>query len=541
MIMNKSNGMKTLSHLGYLAAGVALSAFVGMASVQAATPADTLVLGWTFDDMITLDPAESFELSTGEILGNTYDRLLRLDPNDAAKVVGDIAESWDVSEDGLTYTFKIREGQKFASGNPLTAEDVAYSLVRAVKIDKSPSFILTQFGFTADNVEEKVKATDANTLVITVDQSYAPSFVLNCLTADVASVVDKKLVEENAKDGDYGYGWLKTNYAGSGPMSIRDWRANEIVVLERNDNYRGDKALLQRVMYRYVKESATQRLMLEKGDIDVARNLEPGDIDAAAKTDGISLTASPKGTVYYFSLNQKNETLAKPEVREALKYLVDYDAIESTLVKHIGVQHQTFLPKGLLGASDEKPYKLDVAKAKELLEKAGLKDGFNISMDVRSSQPVTGIAESIQQTFAQAGVKMEIIPGDGKQTLTKYRARKHDLYIGQWGTDYWDPNTNADTFASNPDNGDDASAKTLAWRNAWDIPELTKETKAAVLERDTEKRTQMYLDLQKKLLDDGPFVVLFQQTEVAAYRNNIENYKLGVTFTTNSVFNVSKK
>jgi peptide/nickel transport system substrate-binding protein len=162
-------------------------------------------------------------------------------------------------------------------------------------------------------------------------------------------------------------------------------------------------------------------------------------------------------------------------------------------------------------------------------------------MDVRSSQPVTGIAESIQQTFAQAGVKMEIIPGDGKQTLTKYRARKHDLYIGQWGTDYWDPNTNADTFASNPDNADDASAKTLAWRNAWDIPELTKETKAAVLERDTEKRAQMYLDLQKKLLDDGPFVVLFQQTEVAAYRNNVENYKLGVTFTTNSVYNVSKK
>lgn len=540
-MIKKSDGIKTLNRFAYLAAGAALSVFVSAAAVQAATPADTLVLGWTFDDMITLDPAESFELSTGEILGNSYDRLLRLDPNDASKVIGDIAESWEVSEDGLTYTFKIREGQKFASGNPLTAEDVAYSLIRAVKIDKSPSFILTQFGFKADNVEEKIKATDANTLVITVDQSYAPSFVLNCLTADVASVVDKKLVEENAKDGDYGYGWLKTNYAGSGPMIIRDWRANEIVVLERNDNYRGDKSPLKRAIYRYVKESATQRLMLEKGDIDVARNLEPGDIDAIAKTEGVSLSSAPKGTVYYFSLNQKNETLAKPEVREALKYLVDYSAIESTLIKHIGVQHQTFLPKGLLGASDEKPYKLDVAKAKELLEKAGLKDGFSITMDVRSSQPVTGIAESIQQTFAQAGVKMEIIPGDGKQTLTKYRARKHDLYIGQWGTDYWDPNTNADTFASNPDNKDDASAKTLAWRNAWDIPELTKETKAAVLERDTAKREQMYIDLQKKLLDDGPFVILFQQTEVAAYRNNVENYKLGVTFTTNSVYNVSKK
>lgn len=540
-MIKKSDGIKVLNRFGLLAAGAALSAFVSVAAVQAATPADTLVLAWTFDDMITLDPAESFELSAGEVLGNTYDRLLRLDPNDPSKVIGDIAESWDVSEDGLTYTFKIREGQKFASGNPLTAEDVAYSLIRAVKIDKSPSFILTQFGLKADNVEEKIKATDANTLVITVDQSYAPSFVLNCLTADVAAVVDKKLVEENAKDGDYGYGWLKTNYAGSGPMKIRDWRANEIIVLERNDNYRGEKSPLQRAIYRYVKESATQRLMLEKGDIDIARNLEPGDIDAIAKVAGVTVTSAPKGTVYYFSLNQKNETLAKPEVREALKYLVDYDAIGSTLIKNIGEPHQTFLPKGLLGSSDEKPYKLDVAKAKELLEKAGLKDGFTISMDVRSSQPVTGIAESIQQTFAQAGIKMDIIPGDGKQTLTKYRARKHDLYIGQWGTDYWDPNTNADTFASNPDNSDDASAKTLAWRNAWDIPELTKETKAAVLERDTAKRTEMYHNLQKKLLDDGPFVILFQQTEVAAHRDNVENYKLGATFSDNAVYNVSKK
>lgn len=541
IMTKKSDGVKVLNRLSLLAAGAALSAFVSVAAVQAATPADTLVLAWTFDDMITLDPAESFELSAGEVLGNTYDRLLRLDPNDASKVVPDIAESWEVSDDGLNYTFKIREGQKFASGNPLTAEDVAYSLIRAVKIDKSPSFILTQFGLTADNVQEKIKAIDPNTLVITVDQSYAPSFVLNCLTADVAAVVDKKLVEENAKDGDYGYGWLKTNYAGSGPMKIRDWRANEIIVLERNDNYRGEKSPLQRAIYRYVKESATQRLMLEKGDIDIARNLEPGDIDAIAKVDGISVTSAPKGTVYYFSLNQKNDILAKPEVREAMKYLVDYDAIGATLIKNIGEPHQTFLPKGLLGSSDEKPYKLDVAKAKELLEKAGLKDGFTISMDVRSSQPVTGIAESIQQTFGQAGIKMEIIPGDGKTTLTKYRARKHDLYIGQWGTDYWDPNTNADTFASNPNNADDASAKTLAWRNAWDIPELTKETKAAVLERDSAKRTEMYHNLQKKLLDDGPFVILFQQTEVAAHRDNVKNYKLGATFSDNAVYNVSKK
>jgi hypothetical protein len=97
---------------------------------------------------------------------------------------------------------------------------------------------------------------------------------------------------------------------------------------------------------------------------------------------------------------------------------------------------------------------------------------------------VQGITEAFQQTAKRAGINIEIIPGDGKQTLTKYRARQHDMYIGQWGADYWDPHTNADTFARNPDNSDDAKSKPLAWRNAWDIPELTKQADAAVLERD---------------------------------------------------------
>ncbi|MDA4630124.1 ABC transporter substrate-binding protein, partial [Escherichia coli] len=113
----------------------------------------------------------------GEINGNTYDKLVRLDINDPSKIIPDVAESWTVSDDGLTYTFKLKPGLKFASGNPLTAEDVAYSFERAIKIDKSPAFILTQFGLKPDNITEKAKATDPSTFVFTVDQPYAPSFV----------------------------------------------------------------------------------------------------------------------------------------------------------------------------------------------------------------------------------------------------------------------------------------------------------------------------------------------------------------------------
>ncbi|MFK0334136.1 ABC transporter substrate-binding protein [Rhizobium sp. NPDC090275] len=535
-----------------LSAGAALSILMMAAPAAfAETPKDTLVEGFAIDDIITMDPGEAFELSTAEMTSNTYSLLVRLDMADTSKVKGDLAESWTVSDDGLTYTFKLKPGMKFASGNPITAEDVAWSFERAVKLDKSPAFIITQFGITGDNVTEKAKATDENTFTFTVDKPYAPSFVLNCLTATVASVVDKKLVLDHVKpvtpsadykyDNDFGNEWLKTGYAGSGAFKLREWRANEVVVLERNDNYYGEKAKLARVIYRFMKESSAQRLALEAGDIDIARNLEPGDLDAVAKNTDLASESAPKGTVYFISLNSKNENLKKPEVQEAFKYLVDYDAIGATLIKGIGEIHQTFLPKGQLGALDENPYKFDVAKAKELLAKAGLKDGFSVTIDVRNTQPVTGIAESIQQSVAQAGIKMEIIPGDGKQTLTKFRARTHDIYIGQWGSDYFDPNSNADTFTSNPDNSDAGTVKTLAWRNTFEAPELDKEAKAALLERDNDKRAAMYQDIQKKYLANSPFVFIFQQTEVAGYRRGVTNFKLGPSFDTNYVGMIGKE
>src|SRR5450830_1643573 len=135
------------------AAAIAIAAaFALPASVLAATPKDTLVVAWAMDDIITMDPGETFEISTGEIMGNSYDRLIRYDVNDPSKLVADLAKSWSVSADGKTYSFELKPGLKFASGNALSDEDAVFSLQRAVILDKAPAFILTQFGFTKDNV-----------------------------------------------------------------------------------------------------------------------------------------------------------------------------------------------------------------------------------------------------------------------------------------------------------------------------------------------------------------------------------------------------
>ncbi len=522
--------------------GTLVALMTGAASFSfAATPPDTLVQAFAFDDTVSLDPAEVFELAPSEFIGNSYERITGYNPNNPAEIFGVVAESWKISEDGKTFTFKVREGKKFASGNPLTAEDVVFSLQRVIMLNKSPAFIIDQFGLTKDNIKEKVKQTGPYEFTFETDKAYAPSFVLLCLSSTPAAVVDKKLVLQNEKQGDLGYNWLKTHYAGSGPFTIRDWKPNEVLVMERNPHY-PEKAPLSRIVYRMVKEAATQRLLLEKGDIDIARNLSAEDIDAVAKNDALAINKGRKGTIWYLGLNTQNPVLANPDVREALKYLVDYQAISDTILKHQTEVQQYFLPQGFLGALKDTPYKFDLKKAKELLTKAGYPDGFSITIDSRSIPRSMGTSQAIQQSFAQAGIKLEIIPGDSKQTLTRYRARKHDIYLGDWGVDYPDPHTNASTFALNDDNSEDTKVKTLAWRNSWQPgPTITAEVRAAVEEKDTAKRKAMYEKIQKEVTASGPFVLMFQQTEVWAKRKNVSGEVIGPGAEMNRLDQISKK
>lgn len=525
-----------------LALGAALLALaVGGGPSRAATPQDGLVMADFIDDMISLDPAEVFEFSAAEAQAQIYDRLVTYPPDNVADLRGLVAESWSVSDDGKVVTFKIRPGITFHSGNPLTAEDAAFSLQRVVKLNLSPGFILTQFGFTPENMAETIKATDERTLVLTLDKPYAPTFLLYCLTAGVGSVVDKRLVLEHEKDGDLGHAWLKTNSAGSGPFKLRAWKPNESITYDANPDYWQGAPKFRRVVTRHIPESATQRLLLEKGDVDVARKLSPEDLAAVAANDEIEVVRAPKGTLWYMGFNQKNQYLAKPEVREALKWLVDYDALVGTIMKGKGEVHQTFLPKGFLGAVDDKPYRFDLAKGKELLAKAGLPDGFKVTMTARNNSPTKDLAQAVQASWAQAGVRVEIIPGDEKQNLTVYRARQHDIYLGRWGVDYQDPHTNAETFASNPDNADDAKSKPLAWRNAWDIPEMTKATYAATLERDADRRAATYEGSQREHLEVSPFVIFAQEIETPAVRKEVKGLIWGPSFDDNKYWQGSKE
>jgi peptide/nickel transport system substrate-binding protein len=175
----------------------------------------------------------------------------------------------------------------------------------------------------------------------------------------------------------------------------------------------------------------------------------------------------------------------------------------------------------------DKPFKKDVAKAKALLAEAGLPDGFTVSMDFYSVAPFGDIAQAVQADLAAIGIKLNLLPGEQKQVITKTRARTHQLALLNWGTDYFDPNSNSQAFCENPDDSNDSKLKILAWRSHFVDKELNDMSLAASKELDAAKRIAMYKDMQVKFANRAPFVMMLQKIASAAMPKGVTGFEIG--------------
>jgi peptide/nickel transport system substrate-binding protein len=505
-------------------AGAPILASAGRAT--AATPRDLIVMAKQIDDIISFDPAESYEFSNNEVDGNVYRRLVAPDHTDSNKVVGDAAASWTVSPDGKVFTFTLKPDVIFPSGKAATAEDAAFSLQRVVKLNKTPGFIITQFGFTKDNVDTLIKATDPQTLHLELPTAQSTSFVLFCLSANVGSIVEKATVLANEANGDLGNAWMKTHSAGAGGYQLTSYAASDHVIIDVNP-HSGIKTDSRRIIIRHVADPSAQLLMLQKGDADIVRNLTPDQLKTIGGNPDFHVTASPQSSQIYIALNQDVPELAKPQVCQAVKWAIDYDAIATNITPNSYVVSQSFLPAGLPGALTDKPFHRDVAKAKALLAEAGLPDGFAITMDCPSVQPYADIAQAVQADLAAVGIEVNLLVGDTKQVITKTRARQHQMAMLYWGTDYFDPNSNAQAFCANPDDSDASKLKILAWRSHFADPELTAMVEAAAKELDSAKRVAMYQQMQRLSQQRAPFVMMLQAISSAVQAKGVSGFVIG--------------
>lgn len=487
--------MRLRSILSAMAIG-ALLATAAMAPARAETPADQLIVGLSMANILSMDPGQSGSAEADMIRANLYDRLVQADAADLS-IQPQLASEWSVSEDGRVISFTIREGATFQSGNPVTADDVVWSFRRLIDEDMAGGTRLRSLGFLPENSTETIRTPGPGKVELEMNEAIDPDIMLYLLAENSFAIIDSKLAMQNETDGDQGGTWLATNSAGSGPYSLSRWEPSTIVLLQRNDNYWDGAGKMSRIVFRHMPESQTQRLSLERGDVDMALQVSSSDLDALALRDDVEIAYVPDGGFYFWAVSLEHEHFRDERVREAIRHLVDYEGINNTVLKHYGTLWQGPLAPNRPNALPSPGWELDVDYAKELLAEAGFPNGFDTTLRVLSDAPFLDIATAVQATLAQGGIRAEIISGGGSVVYDKMRERDFDMVVGRGGLTTPHPDAMSNIMF-NPDNSPEAKLLSNAsWRTSAFNPSLNLLLATARSERDPELSKVYYEDAQR--------------------------------------------
>lgn len=501
--------------------------------IALATEPDILVIGMDTSDSVSLDPAQAYEFSSCMAVFALYDQLVAPKEDDYSVIEPSLAESWSISADGKTWTFKLRKDVTFHSGNTMTADDVVWSFKRLVYLDMAPDWVVLQFGLT----EEGIKKIDDYTVSLTFDDAYAEFLILSCLTFTVGSVLDSKKAMENEQttdaypDGDMGNTWLNDHDAGSGPFSLDHWDKLVEIVMLTNENWWKMTPKIKKVIYKDIGEPSVQLMQLQEGDIDIAWDLETDQINQIRGTEGIRIQWTPQFNVDYLCMNMyKFEPFRDERVRDAVRWSIDYDGIINEILQGGAIKGQTFLPEGMLGHNPAMPYYRDVDKAKALLAEAGYPNGFDVELICPNTWPANDISVKIAYDLAAVGIRVTVTQMVSGEMYQVYRAQNHEMLWGGWGADYPDPDANAKPFGHCETNADTAKIRQLAWRNMAENPELAAMVDAAAIEPDQANRIGLYMELQERVLDWGPFAIVYYPLLQVGVRTWVEGLNLSPMF-----------
>lgn len=494
----------------------------------AAQDNDILIFATNTDDLITLDPGWAYESTNLTIHHACYDTLLNVDTADLTKIVPNLAESYEMSDDGLTYTFHLREGVEFASGNPFTAEDVRFSWTRLINLKGNPSFY-------ADPIAS-IEVIDDMTVAVTLTAPF-PAFPA-VLTAPAMSILDSALVIENggtdaedADQTDMAKDWLDQNSAGSGPFILTGWVPDSEVTLVRNDNYWGEPAAFPAVTMRDVNDANTALQQLERGDVDITDYVDPDLTQQIEANDALKLEIGQSLSINYLALSpgegpggEGAEPWAAPlwdaRVRQAIAYAVDYDGIINGLALGLADRPAAMLPIGVQGSDPAARYERDLEKAAALLAEAGYADGFELTFSIGTGAPAgipsETLAAKIASDLAEIGITLNIEQTPTSNFLTAYRAQELQFLLSGWTPDYLDATMWSDYF-SYPDSGP-------AYRIQLDSEAIATLATEAAFETDHATRTDLYNQYQAAHVAEAAFVPIIQAQSIYAMRNEIENF-----------------
>jgi peptide/nickel transport system substrate-binding protein len=477
---------------------------------------ETLIFAADLSDQ--LDPAVAYEFGGIQVVGQVYETLVSFTPGEPG-IKPLLAESWEIAEsdEGWTLTFKLNPNATFASGNPVTAGDVVYSWSRAIELNKSPAFLFIDI---AKLTPENLTAIDDQTLEVKLPSDVSPQVFLSVISFSIAAVVEQAVVEANAGD-DMGSTWLNDNSAGSGPYVLDAWERSVGVTLNANPNYWGPAPAMRRVVMQNVPELANLQALIETGDADIVQDLGPEQAAALDGNPDVNLVVGQSTLIVYIGMNATEPPLDNPDVREAIRYAINYDDI-ITLLGGNATLVQEFIPIGFLGHTGNNPFTQDLDRARELLAGAGVAEGTEIEFIVPTGTAPGGIewstlAAKIKSDLEQVGLILNIQQLQQSELLNIYRAQEGQLIFINWGPDFPDPDGNATPFAN-------FEAESLAWRNEWNDPTAIELSKQAAIESDEARRVELYAELTEYVQHNGPYVLLYQPTRTYGVRSNISGF-----------------
>jgi peptide/nickel transport system substrate-binding protein len=479
-----------------------------------AGPSGTLVVETSFV-LKTVDPARMFEPTGLMIDHQLYDTLLTYKGSDVSKPVPDLATSFTASPDAKTYTFTLRKGVTFANGDPVTANDVVYSLTRTKNIQGNPSFLMA--GVTAT-------APDANTVVLT---SQTPNTAIPAIVTNPAlGIVDAKVVTADGGDdsakaatADKAEAKLNAASAGSGPYTLTSFSTTSEVDLTANPKYWGPKPKYAKIVIRNVAASV-QKLDVLRGESQIAVDLSPTQ---AQGMSGVQIVNGASPNLFFVLSNDNpkvSATASNPKFQEAVRDGIDYAALVQLAGKGAeqaaGVIPSNFL--GALPASQAPVY--DLAKAKAALAASGLGHP-TVTMVYPSDLSVNGIsfgdlAARVQQQLAQVGITVKLQGQSIQVALDSYRGGKEEMGLWYWGPDFPDPSDYLNFLPGA------LVGLRAGWAKGTDPALEALGTKAASTTQDS-ARAALYQQIQQSMNTASPFMPLIQPAQIVVGASSLKN------------------
>lgn len=460
----------------------------------------------------TLDPAYSCESFGYTIIRNTYDQLVMPAPGGQANgsnVKPMLATKWESSADKRTWTFTLRDDVRFASGNPLTAHDVEYSLERVLDLDACAAFVVT--GGLTGNIA-KVKAVDDTTVTVTLKK--ADPIFLETMSSRAASVIDSKLLDEHGGAGKKGAKWLATHTAGSGPFTLATYEPDSAIVLKpRADYWRGTPKPGE-VSIKVVTDSSTLKVLTSSHQVDMAYGIQPKDLESL-KAAGSAILSYPSQFVTYIGLVSDQKPLDDVRVRQALTYAFPAQDI----IKAFGYgQAKAFsgpIPPAMPYYPDLPGLGHDPAKAKRLLAEAGVAN-LSLTLVVQSGQSThEQIATVLQDAYRDIGVTLKIQTLGSSAFTDRVYNYKAQSFIIDDGPTVNDPGY----LLSYQARCDDS----FNWVRYCDKG-VDAQLERARFEIDDARRGDLYKQIDAKLIQDAPYIQVMAKNHTIVADPKIKGY-----------------